>query len=57
MNEVEIADKLYPEDVRAHPAWKSFVIEMRDKQYGQEPLMQAWGFYRKGWEDLRKELK
>lgn len=57
MTEVEIADKLYPEDGRKHPAWHAFVREMRFRQYGAEPLSTAWGFYKKGWEALREELK
>ena len=33
-----------------HPAWSSFVIEMKDRHYGWDPLNQAWAFYRHGWD-------
>lgn len=33
-----------------HPAWNAFVQVMRNKQYGWDPLCQAWAFFRKGWD-------
>jgi len=46
INRLQLDIKSYPK----HPAWKSFVIEMRDKQYGYEPLRSQWSFYKQGWE-------
>lgn len=32
-----------------HPCWGAFCREMRDKDYGREPLIQAWHFFKRGW--------
>jgi hypothetical protein len=33
-----------------HPAWDEFTIAMRGKAYGREALIQAWSFFRGGYE-------
>lgn len=48
MTAKDIAALMTPED--GHPAWKSFVKVMSNKSYGHDPLVQAWAFYRAGWE-------
>lgn len=51
MTEEEIIAKLGIERAETHhPAWRPFVHEMADKQYGWDPLNQAWYFFKAGWE-------
>lgn len=44
----EIAAHVGP-DAASHPAWDSFCEQMRDRQYGWDPVTQAWFWYRLGW--------
>lgn len=30
-------------------AWKAFLVEMKDRHYGQEPFNDAWGWFSMGW--------
>lgn len=53
MTEQEILNKFKESGfnvIHEHPAWKSFVTQMSNKQYGIEPLLQAWHFFRIGWD-------
>ncbi len=34
-----------------HPAYLAFCRQMRGRAYGEEPLNQAWAFFKKGWEE------
>jgi len=33
-----------------HPAWSSFVREMKHRQYGYGALQSAWAFFKSGWD-------
>lgn len=55
MSEAEI--KAILGDERLHPAWKAFIQEMQNKNYGFDPLLQAWGFFKSGWEALEAKLR
>lgn len=49
MTEEEIRRSLWGEkEVKEHPAWPFFVMEMSNKQYGE--VNDAWYYYRSGWE-------
>lgn len=42
-----------PEDVcedQEHPAFHLFVLQMRRYRYGRDPMLQAWHFFRAGWD-------
>lgn len=39
-----------PEHAHTHPAYRAFARAMEDKQYGREPLQNAWGWFRAGWD-------
>lgn len=39
----------------AHPAFEHFVSQMRDKQYGPDPCLQAWLFFASGWDAVGTE--
>ncbi len=41
----------------AHPAWVPFTELMEGRQYGNEPLNQAWAFFRAGREARKKDEK
>ena len=43
----------YPESATLElsgPAFDTFVIEMKDKQYGYEALSSAWNWFFSGWD-------
>lgn len=41
---------LSPTDAeRHHEAWPAFEREMRGREYGREPLLSAWHFFKGGW--------
>jgi hypothetical protein len=50
MTSLEMYELLWQDDPYNHPGWEAFKEEMKDKQYGREPLNQAWWFFRLGWE-------
>ena len=54
MKEKDMITKLADTSFTRHPAWPSFVEEMKTREYGEDPLQQAWGFYRRGWENRDK---
>jgi hypothetical protein len=54
VKEKDMVQKLADMSFTQHPAWPSFVEEMKNREYGQEPLQQAWGFYKSGWEARNK---
>ncbi len=37
-----------------HPAWIHFKKKMKGKQYGREPLNQAWSFFKAAWETCKE---
>lgn len=53
----EIYARIWDENAYMHLAWSAFCSEMVDKQYGAEPLNQAWGFFKSGWEARNHELR
>ncbi len=53
MTEKEMLDKFKEAgfyNITQHPAWRPFVTQMENKQYGLDPLLQAWHFFRIGWD-------
>lgn len=36
---------------KKHAAWGAFKDAMRGKAYGRDALIQAWMFYRQGWDE------
>ncbi len=40
-----------------HPAWSTFMDLMDGRAYGDEPLNQAWAFFKSGWEHRERLLK
>lgn len=41
---------LYDEDAVDHPAYPSFVRQMEGREYGEDPLNEAWEWFRAGWD-------
>ena len=33
-----------------HPAWKAFVLQMKNRRYGPGAITTAWEWYREGWD-------
>lgn len=50
MTKLAILELLFDKTAVDHPAWEAFVRQMRTKDYGREPLNQAWYFFKEGWE-------
>ncbi len=40
-------------DYKKHLAFPAFVQEMKERQYGREPLNDAWQWFKSGWEAAR----
>ena len=38
-------------EAQKHPAFEKFVILMNDKLYGYDPLISAWYYFKKGWDE------
>lgn len=61
MDEDEIRDKLHASGLRgfgvAPACFKAFVEEMKGKQYGPEPTLNAWHWFRSGWMAARARLE
>lgn len=49
MTEEQILSRMTGAQI-GHPAWSKFVAEMADKQYGHDALIQAWYFFREGYD-------
>lgn len=45
---------MLPEDAKTHPAYLYFQLMMKGRQYGREPLNDAWTWFRIGWENCDK---
>jgi hypothetical protein len=50
MSETEILLLLWDKDAPQHPAWSSFVRQMKNREYGRGPLASAWAWFRDGWD-------
>lgn len=57
MSPTEIA-KIIPAAiiVQNEECFKYFCLEMDTRQYGRDPLFQAWGFFLSGWIAKRKHV-
>lgn len=49
MTKDEILEKM-PDAETGHAAWPSFIDKMAEFEYGWQPLVQAWHFYKSGWD-------
>lgn len=52
MTPAEILAALHwkPHDSPNHPAWPFFLLAMRTREYGGSALLDAWVWFRAGWE-------
>ena len=45
-----VASDWKSETLVAHPAFDHFVAQMKERQYGPDPLHSAWTFFAAGWD-------
>lgn len=52
----EVTD-LLPHDAPDHPAFGAFCRQMHRRDYGAEPLRNAWAWFRDGWDEVEPEAE